>query len=137
MPLQIRIRSLSHAKAFTKATADHLLGEVVATMDKQIDDAIDTLRVYPPPKAGSDYIRTGNLRASWSRTDVRMTKSGLIATVTNDATDNGREYAGWVHGDEQGGGQQDQHAQTGWPLAAEVLRTGYAQALRKAVKRAL
>lgn len=138
MPLQIRIRSLTKQKTFTRATADHLLGEVVATMDKQIDDAIDRLRTYPPEKPGSIYVRTGTLGRSWSRTDVRLTRSGLIATVTNDAVDpRGREYSGWVHGDEQGAGQQEQHASTGWPLAAEVLRTGYAQALRKAVRRAL
>jgi len=131
--MNARIRALTTQKASLDAIARGVVGEVVSVMDKQLDNTVTRLKMEPPPKPGSTYIRTHRYSQGWTRTDVRQTREGLVGTLVRSLD---IRYDVFVGGDEQGRGQQEQHKMTGWPLVAEVLRTGYADALRRAIRNA-
>lgn len=44
---------------------------------------IEALRIYPPPRAGSKYIRTGNLRDGWWWKRNHVAKGGVEIRMTN------------------------------------------------------
>ena len=67
-----------------------------------LDNFVEVVSKYPPPKEGSKYVRTGNLLRQWQEPKVL---DPLTAQVMNIAG-----YAGWVHGQEQVGF----HQETGW-----------------------
>lgn len=135
-----RIRALTRPTNRLQKMADNLIGEVIAVMDTQIDTALDILRTEPPPKVGSDYVRTHTYQRGWERSDVRLIGTGLVGTISNDAIDpKGRAYSRLVGGDEAGTGQLPMHRDTGWPLMAVALREGvvggitFRERVRKAV----
>lgn len=127
--MNARIRSLTKPKLLTQAKVKGVLGEFIAIMDIQLDDAVDNLHSYPPPKPDSRYERTGDYGAGWYRTDTRLTGGELIGEIHNNVY-----YAMRVGGDEQGLNQLGMHHDTRWPLMAEVLRDGYVKKMRKAIK---
>lgn len=143
MAVIARIRALTKAPDRLQKIANNLLGEAVATMDIQLDQALDTMQTEPGLKPGSRYVRTHTYRDSWERSDVRLTGSGLVGTLSSDAVDpHGEHYTAKVGGDEQGVGQLEMHKETGWPLVAEALRgfpgqQSFRQRVRKAVHKAV
>lgn len=74
------------------------------------------MRTYPgPSSSGSDYSRTGDLQRHWAvRVENHSDEVDIVA-------ENSQRYAMFVHGDDQGDGQQDQHIETGWPNLLEVF----------------
>lgn len=128
MALSARIRSVTKPGRLDKFSK-HAKEAIATVMESHADRAIDIMRIYPPPKPNSSYIRTGDLGRGWSRTNVRETSNGLIVTVHNEMY-----YSVRVHGDEQGMGQWEMHEDTGWPLVAEVLREDYRDRLRRVIR---
>lgn len=132
MALTGRIRSLTKPKLLKLAKAKGVLADVSSFMDFHASDKVRKLQMYPPPKAGSRYIRTFNLQRGWRIGNVTLSKDGFTKRISNT-----EYYAGLVHGGEQGTGQLGMHSETGWPLFAEVIREGYARGIRKVVHNAL
>ena len=66
-----------------------------------LEHTLEVIEVYPPVPQDSNYLRTGNLFASWHVEQVNP----LMGQIQNVA-----EYAGYV----QGHDQTAQHAGTGW-----------------------
>jgi hypothetical protein len=64
--------------------------------------------IYPPPPAGSSYVRTGTLGRKWI-----VNLKNLGATVSNNTT-----YGPFVQGGD--GEQTMQHAMTGWQDTDEI-----------------
>jgi len=64
---------------------------------------------YPPKRVGQKYRRTGRLANSWRA--VRLTNG---ATILNQASFKGREYARFVVGDAKGVGQAWMHKGRWW-----------------------
>lgn len=133
-----RIRSVTKPSRRLELASKGLLSELVSFMDQHTDKALTVLKTYPPPRGGSNYVRTFTLQRAWRRTDTRLTNAGLITGISNDAVDpRGSHYSELVHGSESGMGQLSIHSETGWPLMAEVLRAGYVQGLKRTIKNAL
>jgi hypothetical protein len=138
MAITGRIRAVTKPKQRLDVLARNALGEVVTFMDAHLDRSIKRLQQYPPPRPGSRYVRTYTLRGAWRNSGVRLTREGLVGSVSNDAIDPyGSHYAELVHGDDAGMGQLGLHRGTGWPLMAEVLRTGYRDGVKRAIQRGL
>jgi hypothetical protein len=102
--------------------AANLVNEVRDAMDDQIIAALRIMHTEPPPPPDSSYERTHRYSGSWEPVPPHRTLAGLVGGIKGDAVDErGHDYTVWVGGDSVGTGQQDQHAQTGWPLAALAL----------------
>lgn len=130
-----RLRALTGKPTKLHNIAKGLLLAATQVMDKQLDDAINILTTEPPPKAGSNYVRTHTYSRNWHRSDVRLTGAGLVGTINNPTL-----YAQWVGGNEAGNNQLPMHRATGWPLMAVALREGkigneaFASKIRKAIR---
>lgn len=65
---------------------------------------------YPPKRAGQKYVRSGRLANSW-----RAEKQGNGVVIANSARNKaGQPYAGYVVGNEKGGGQAWMHRGRWW-----------------------
>ena len=140
MPISARVRSLTKRPSLLEARAKGTILEVISVMDFHVDQVIRYLSTFEPPvKPNSKYVRTHTARDSWSRSDTKVTEDGLVTRISNDAgVRGGREYSSIVYGDEEGRNQDPYgNIAPGWPLMAEVLRTGFDKKIRRAVKRAL
>jgi hypothetical protein len=92
-------------------------------MDDQVIAAVRIMRTEPPPKADSTYERTHQYSGSWDPIPPHPGKGGLVAGIRGNAVDpRGHNYTVYVGGDDVGIGQQPQHAETGWPLAALAIQ---------------
>lgn len=65
---------------------------------------------YPPERAGQTYIRTFDLRGSWSGQASTRTRY----VINNDANARGNYYAVYVVGDGDGEGQAWMHKRRWW-----------------------
>lgn len=105
--------------------AANLRSELEQAMISQILTAVDIMNEEPPPKPDSKYERTHRYSTSWIPFFPRRQGDRLVAGISGNAVDErGHNYTVWVGGDEAGFGQQAQHTETGWPLAAIALRGG-------------
>lgn len=86
---------------------------------------IPRLQRYPPPRAGSRYVRrgmAGGLQGSWF-SHVQRTSTAINGYLTNVATNpySGRHYMVYVQGPpDKIPGQLQIHADTGWPTINDV-----------------
>jgi hypothetical protein len=133
MPIQARFRALT-ANSKQIRTAGIVAG-FTKVQNKWADTAINKLKRYPPERSGQTYVRTNNLRDSWHKNGPHLSASGLEVTVVNTARDeNGRSYAIYVYGDDQGESQAWMHVGR-WTKLEEVLdRDGYLRALQEVVR---
>jgi len=81
-------------------------------------DIIRIMKKYPPEPAGSVYERTYQFQQSWL---LQRTIAGYNISA-NPVDMFGNPYAGYVVGDETGGGQVSAHAGR-WPKFVEVVNT--------------
>ena len=96
-------------------------------VEAQAGEVMKVAQTYPPPRAGSTYIRTGTLRHGWN-----VESSDLKATIGNAVS-----YGPWVQSAEQ---QTWFHAETGWKTDAQIAeekRESVLDAIKKAVDRHL
>lgn len=121
----VRIRRLTGKTARLEAIASGLVSSVQDSINAQLLVALDIMQTEPPPKAGSDYVRTHTYQRSWIPTFAHITSGDVRGELRGDAVDpRGHRYTVWVGGDDAGFGQQLQHAETGWPLANTAVRSG-------------
>lgn len=128
-----RIRALTSQKSLLDAKARGIVLNVIEGMNRQLDDAVKELRMEPPPKAGSRYIRTHRYSTGFANGGVTETREGLVGRLVRDIP---IDYVEAVGGNESGNNQWEMHNTTGWPLIAEVLRTGYQDRLKRALRNA-
>lgn len=84
---------------------------------------------YPPEKAGSNYVRTGELGKAYDVRGPSITASGISTRIVNNIY-----YFGYVQGEDQ----QLQHAQTGWKRLIDLAdRETYHRAIYEAVSRSI
>lgn len=106
-----------------------IVGAVGAAQRAHAEHVVAQARVYPPEKAGSDYVRTGDLGDSFVVRGPSFSASGISTRITNTVS-----YFGYVMGDEQ----QQQHADTGWQkLQDRAERQRYRQVIQEAIHHAL
>lgn len=128
-----RIRALTSQKSLLDARARGIVANVIEGMSQQLDDTVNKLRMEPAPKAGSRYVRTHRYSGGFVNLGVTQTREGLVGRLGRDIN---ISYVEPVGGNESGNNQWEMHNTTGWPLIAEVLRTGYRDKLKKAVRNA-
>lgn len=116
-------RARAHRDSKLDKMAASLVNEIKDSMDDQVIQAVRIMHTEPPPKASSTYERTHKYSTSWEPIPAHLGKGGLVAGIRGNAVDpRGHNYTVYVGGDETGTGQQPQHAETGWPLAALAIQ---------------
>lgn len=133
MSITPRIRALTTQKSLLDARARGIVANVIEGMNQQLDNTVKGLRMEPLPKDGSRYIRTHRYSTGFVNLGVTQTREGLVGRLGRDIP---IDYVEKVGGNEAGNNQWEMHNTTGWPLIAEVLRTGYQDRLRKAIRNA-
>jgi hypothetical protein len=150
MSVVATFRRLAGTKRNLRTVGARIVNEVQEAMNAQILDAVDVMHSEPPLKIGSSYIRSHRYSSSWRPILAHPSGGRLEGGIAGNAVDseNFKNYTMWVGGDEYGGGQQQQHYDTGWPVAAlalEGLPTGsglrrakpFVDRVRKAVRKAV
>lgn len=141
--IQARVRAVTKRPKLNEAIAKGVIDDIQKAVEDHANKAVRTLQRYPPKPPESRYIRTNTLKNLWESPAntpslSRITADGIVVSIQNDAIDpRGKHYAELVHGDEEGTGQLSLHAGHGWKTMASVLREGYQQKIRQAVKQAL
>jgi len=107
--------------ALAARLAYELDGEVIKIgrlpLYKTVLAIIRRVKIYPPPRPKQKYVRTYNLRESWSSSDYQ----GKGYRIKNDAKRHGRYYGLWVVGDSHGDRQAWMHAGR-WFIARDVVQ---------------
>jgi len=83
-------------------------------MFKHMENIVRKMKNYPPKPAGSKYVRTFRLRASWK---INQKENGY--TITADPVQRGRRYGKYVVGDAYGDQQAGQNSH--WQLFRNVV----------------
>lgn len=123
-------------RAFTRGTAlksAAMIASVATAQRVHAEKQVKVIKQYPGPKVPTTYERSGHLEKAWVVSGPRINASGIITSIYNTMF-----YSNWVHGNEQGEDQQEQHEETGWKLAADYLeREVYRDSIQKAITNAL
>jgi len=82
-------------RALQALRLDAIRSDIADVMDEIAGDAA----AYPPPPAGSKYVRTNTLRAGWLSGQTRFTASGQ--TQLEAVRENATPYGGYVQGEDQ------------------------------------
>lgn len=120
-------------KALTRTPLRLEMSTIHAQIESYIHDYLDGIRKvvqpYPPVPAGSRYKRTGALLRGWSISGTAFDQILRIDSVAGGAT---RQYAKYVHGDQEGNFQQWYHQGHGWQkLADHIDRSAYRAGLQR------
>lgn len=118
MSVIIRFRRLAGKHNKLANMANNIVNDVQQAMIEQIQQAVDIMGSEPPPKPESSYQRIHNYADSWQPIFPRASGGRLEGGIIGGF---GLRYAVYVGGDSHGDGQQQQHFDTGWPLAAEAI----------------
>lgn len=122
MSVVVRLRRLAGKHNKLENMAKNIVSETQDAMNQQILAAVDVMQSEPPEKLGSQYVRTHRYADSWQPIFARPSGGRLEGGIRGNAVDErGHNYTVYVGGDSHGEGQQQQHFETGWPLAVDAL----------------